>query len=237
MDLACEERSSDSPYIDRIWRSRSDQGGAFISMAETHFNLVVSRCQGKLTLTVRGPETHATPAYCPADAEFFGIQFKPGTVIPHLPPETLKDRRDVNLPEASSQSFWLDGSAWQYPDFDNAETFVNWLARDGLLVHDPVVSAVLQGQPLAMSLRTVQRRLLQATGLTSGTVNQIERARYATRLLKEGISILDTVHQAGYADQPHLTRSLKHFVGQTPAQIISKSRRKALSFLFKTVPF
>jgi AraC-like DNA-binding protein len=27
------------------------------------------------------------------------------------------------------------------------------------------------------------------------------------------------VYQAGYADQSHMTRSLKHFIGYTPAQI------------------
>jgi AraC-like DNA-binding protein len=32
-------------------------------------------------------------------------------------------------------------------------------------------------------------------------------------------SILDAVYHTGYADQPQLTRSLKHFIGQTPAQI------------------
>jgi methylphosphotriester-DNA--protein-cysteine methyltransferase len=38
-------------------------------------------------------------------------------------------------------------------------------------------------------------------------------------LLRQGASILDTVYQAGYFDQPHLTRALKRFTGQTPAQI------------------
>jgi len=213
MDLSCEERSSDSPFIERVWRSQSEYVGAFTSMAEIHYGIAVTRHQGKTTLTVRGPEIRATPAYCPADAEFMGIQFKPGTLIPHIPPSMVMDRRDVNLPEASSQSFWLQGSAWQFPDYENAETFVARLVREGLLLWDPVVNAVLEGKHLELSLRTVQRRFLQATGLTHGTISQIQRARYATTLLKQGVSILDVVHRAGYADQPHLTRSLKHFVG------------------------
>jgi methylphosphotriester-DNA--protein-cysteine methyltransferase len=106
--------------------------------------------------------------------------------------------------------------------------------RDGLLIHDPVVAAVLQGQPLAMSLRTVQRRFLKATGLTQGTVSQIQRARFATTLLKQGMPILDVVDRAGYSDQPHLSRSLKRLIGQTPAQLLSQDREDVLSFLFKT---
>jgi AraC-like DNA-binding protein len=33
------------------------------------------------------------------------------------------------------------------------------------------------------------------------------------------MSPLDAARLAGYADQPHLTRSLTRYVGQTPSQI------------------
>jgi AraC-like DNA-binding protein len=236
VDLTSEERPSDSPFVEHVWRSQSDQPGAFISMAEIHCGIVLTKFQGKSILTVRGPETRATPAYVPADAEFIGITFKAGVFMPTLPANRVMDRNDVNLPEASSQSFWLQGSAWQFPEYENADTFVDWLARDGLLVHDPVVDAAIEGQPIGMSLRTVQRRFLQATGLTQGAFHQIERARYATRLLKKGVSILDTVYEAGYFDQPHLTRALKHYIGLTPAQIADENRTERLSLLYNTEP-
>jgi AraC-like DNA-binding protein len=233
MDLTCDERLSDSPFIHSVWRNQGD-GGAFISIAQPLWNMVVTRFRDQAILTLRGPEIRATSAYSPAGAEFFGIMFKPGTLMPNFPARTLMDRSDVNLPEASSQTFWLNGASWQFPDFENAETFVSRLVRDGLLIYDPLVEKVLQGEPASLSLRTVQRRILTATGITHGTLSQIERARYATRLLKQGVSILDTVEQAGYSDQPHLTRALKHLIGQTPAQIMNANREERLSFLFKT---
>jgi len=236
MDLTCEERPADSPFIERIWRCRAEDGGSFISIAASRWEMVVTRYRGKTVLTVRGPETYATPAYCPADAEFFGIQFKPGAFMPNLPPGMVMNRCDVNLPEATNRSFWLNGSAWQFPDYGNAEVFVDRLFHDGLLVSDPVIDAVSQGQSVDMSLRTVQRRWLQATGLTYGTLNQIERARNATMLIKQGVSILDTVGLAGYADQPHMTRAFRRFIGQTPAQIANVNRLEKLSFLFSTSP-
>jgi methylphosphotriester-DNA--protein-cysteine methyltransferase len=67
---------------------------------------------------------------------------------------------------------------------------------------------------------------LQATGLTLATIRQIKRARLAVTLLEQGVSILDAVNHAGYADQPHLTRSLKRYIGQTPAQIVRMSQIK-----------
>jgi AraC-like DNA-binding protein len=235
MDLTCEERPSDSALVETVWRSHAEHGGPFISMAAGHCEIVLTRLRGQTTLTVRGPETRATPAYCPDDAAFMGIIFKPGTFLSTLPPGRVKDRNDVNLPGAGGKdTFWLGGSAWQFPDFENVDTFIDWLAREGLLVHDPVVDTVLAGQPTRLSLRTEQRRFLQATGLTQNTLRQIERARYATRLLKQGTSILDTVYNAGYFDQPHLTRSLKHFIGQTPAQLQDENRTTRLSFLYNT---
>lgn len=236
MDFTCDERPSDSPFVERIWRSQSERASSFISMAESHWEMVVTKHQGKTILTVRGPQTRAMPAYGPADAEFFGIQFKAGAFMPDLPAKMVMNQHALHLPEAAQQSFWLHSSVWELPDFENADTFVNKLVREGLLVCDPVVGAALQGQPVKMSLRTVQRRFLQATGLTHTTVFQISRARYATMLLKQGVSIPMTIAQAGYFDQSHLIRSLQHLIGQTPAQIVSKSRRDPLSFLYNITP-
>jgi transcriptional regulator GlxA family with amidase domain len=79
-------------------------------------------------------------------------------------------------------------------------------------------------EPLEMSPRTVRHRFLQATGQTQNHIRQYERAIKAASLLRHGVSILDTVFETGYFDQPHLTRSLKQFVGHTPAQILRDSQ-------------
>lgn len=218
-----DNRPSDSSLVEMVWRSQSAGGGSFISAAVSHMEMVVTRQKDVVSVTVRGPETKATRAPIPQDAEFFGIIFKLGSFLPCLPAVELVDG-GINLPKAASQSFWLQGSAWQLPTFDNADTFVERLIRQGLLAHEPLVEAALQGQMPDLSVRSVQRRFLRATGLTQGTMFQIERARHALSLLQQGISILDTVEQAGYYDQPHLTRSLKHLLGQTPAQIIDNSK-------------
>jgi hypothetical protein len=232
MFLIFEDRLSDSPFVERIWRCRSEWAGTFLSMAACHWEMVVTRHRGKAFLTVRGPETKATTADCPVDGEWVGIRFKLGTFMPLLPARNLSDRKDVTLPGATSGSFWLNGSAWEYPGFENAETFVRRLMHDGLIVADGAAEAVLRGHRHDLSVRSVQRHILQATGLTHSMIRQIDRARHATNLLKQGVSILDTVHEAGYYDQAHLTRSVKYLIGQTPAQI--RRAEKQLSFLYKT---
>ncbi len=234
MDLTFEERPSESPYIETIWRSASERAGAFISMADDRSGLVLTRFRGRTEMTVRGPEARATLAHGHAGAVFLGIRFKAGVYLRDLPPRLLLDRRDVNLPAAASGSFWLGSSAWQYPSYENADTFVARLVRGGLLTGDPAIAEILQGHPVQMSSRTAERRFLQASGLTRGSLDQIERARFATWLLKQGVPILDVVTRAGYYDQPHLTRALRRFIGLTPAQIADETRPEALSFLYKT---
>ena len=53
------------------------------------------------------------------------------------------------------------------------------------------------------------------------SVPRLERARRAHELLQQGWAPVDVAIEAGYADQAHLTRSLRVFAGQTPRQIRS----------------
>ena len=234
MLLTFDDRPSDSPFVERVWRSQSHSTGVFLSVAASHFEIAVTRHRGRIFLTVRGPETKATPADCPAEGEWLGIRFKLGTFMPGFTPGDLKDRHDVTLPGAASRSFWLNGSAWEYPEFENADTFVARLVRKGIIVRDAGVEAALESQSGRLPIRSTQRHFLRATGLTQRTVRQIERARYATTLLRQGVSILDTVFEAGYFDQAHLTRSVKTLIGQTPVEI--GQGQQQLSFLYKTTP-
>jgi AraC-like DNA-binding protein len=233
--LIVEDRSSDSPYVERVWRAHSAGGGSFLSVAEFRSELVVTRYQDRVTVTVRGPETRATRLSYPADAEWLGVRFRPGAFLRTRPARELVDGA-VNLPGAARAAFWLDGSSWQLPDYENADTFVAQLVRAGLLVIDPIVAAALRDESSDASPRTIQRRFVQATGITRGTARQIERARHATLLLKRGDSIADATHAAGYFDQPHLTRSLKRLIGQTPAELLRDDSAE-LSLLYKTMPF
>jgi hypothetical protein len=223
--------------VERIWRCHSEGTTRFVSIAESRCELVVTRMQGKLTMTVRGPETRATYFDdCPEEGEWVGIRFKPGVCLSLLPVSRLVDT-DLALPQATNKTFWLDSSAWQFPTYDNADIFVAQLVRRGLVLREPMVGEVLAGKGHDLSSRSVQRRFLWATGITQNAIRQIERARYAARLLQQGTSIFSAISSAGYYDQPHLTRALKYYIGQTPAQILQNKPMIQLSFLYKTTPF
>ncbi|MFN8487720.1 MAG: helix-turn-helix domain-containing protein [Caldilineaceae bacterium] len=219
MIMFIEQRLADSPYIDTITQGQTVRAGSAIRPAEVCWHMVFVREHGNLHPIVVGPWTTAGIATWPAGGEVLWIKFKPGVFMPHLPFEHLLDRETV-LPEGAGQTFWLKSSVWPFPTYATVETFINRLVRDEVLVCDPVVNTVLNDQPHDFAPRTVRHRFQRATGLTQKQIQQVARAQQAAALLQQGVSILDAVHEAGYYDQPHLTRALRQWVGYTPAQLL-----------------
>ena len=212
-------RPSDVPFVEAVYQARSIGGGSFISTAASNWEMVITKQKEKITLSIRGPETKASPAPIPTDAEFLGIIFRHGMFMPNLPGSKLVDE-EIHLLGSGRKSFHLFGEAWEFPTLENVDTFVNRLLRKELLSHDQVVDDVMCGRTQDLSLRSIQRRFLHVTGLTYKGIQQIERARQAVTLLQSGVPILETTYQTGYFDQAHLTRSLKLLYGQTPGEII-----------------
>ena len=220
MDLFCDyrERGSDSPLVERVQQARVGFTGSTTRPAEIHWHMVFARYLGEARLVLAGALTSSGVVSVPEGAEILWIKLRLGAFMPHLPARHMLDT-ETTLPGAASNSFWLHGSAWQFPDYENVDTFVSRLAAEEVLVHDPLVNEVLQDRPPELSVRTIRHRFLRATGLTQGQIRQFERAQRAASVLQQGATILDTVFEAGYSDQSHLTRSLKRWIGHTPAQL------------------
>lgn len=234
MALETDHRPSDSPYVARVWRSRSSGVEQMTSVATSTWELVFWEQQGQVYAAVGGPETGASSALVPDEAESFGITFSHGTSMPHLPVPRLVDEH-LECPHVTAKAFVLRGEEWELPTFDNAEVFVDRLVREGVLERDPLVPDAIAGDLLPMvGARSVQRRVAAATGLTQGAIRQIERAREAAILLGEGAAPLDVVHRLGYYDQPHLSRSLTRFIGRTATQLRRQHGPEPLSLLYKT---
>lgn len=197
--------------------------GSTIRPSECNWHMVFVKEHGRTHKLIVGPLPTAGVASWGEGAEILWIKFKLGVFMPHLPVRDLLDS-EKSLPEAASKSFWLKSAVWELPDFENVDTFVNRLVHDEILVLDPVVDAMLQDQLPDISSRTMRHHFLRATGLTRSRISQMKQAQQAMTLLQQGVSILDAVHEAGYFDQPHLTRALKQFIGYTPAQIAQSNQ-------------
>ena len=53
MDFSCDERPSDSPFVEKIWRRQGEsRTSPFISIAKTHWGMVVTNLkEGKWAIS------------------------------------------------------------------------------------------------------------------------------------------------------------------------------------------
>jgi len=204
-----EDRASDHLFIERYGAAIPTVGIRF-SVAANSFEMVLTRLRGKSFLTLRGPETAATP--------WIALQEASGSASASNQESSCHDFSPgasaiitMNTSASHRSSFWLNALPWRPRALTMPSPLVKRLAKSA----DPL-SRSDRGRHIAaapnrtiLAFRTTP--LSASTGVTYATFCQIERARYATILLREGVPILDVVSRLGYFDQAHLTRSLRRF--------------------------
>jgi hypothetical protein len=152
-----------------------------------------------------------------------------GAYLRPFPPARLANLQDTMLPTLPDGRILLDNEAWEMPTPQNLDVFVLRLEHAGLLVFDPLVEELRYGGAVGnVPERTAQSRFVRAVGLSRRNLRVIERARHAARLLRAGMSIADVVREAGYYDQPHLTRALRQLIGHTPSEVAGGGQFLAL---------
>jgi AraC-like DNA-binding protein len=202
-----------------VWDAECDSPTDFSSIASVHPGIGFARVSGVMTAHLRGPATKASPLSCPKDTEYFGVEFRFGAYLPMFPPAGLANLNDAVLPTLPNGRILLDGTEWEMPTAMNVDVFVDRLVSAGLLVVDPLIEELRHGAVRGMSERTAQSRFVRAVGIPRRKLHVIERARRAARQLRAGAAIADVIFDAGYHDQPHLTRSLQELVGYTPGEV------------------
>jgi AraC-like DNA-binding protein len=222
MIVVSEQRLSESPYIEWVAHGYTVADGIAMRPAGYNWHLIFTRQAGILRTLVVGALEEARPLTYVAGAETVWMRFKVGTFMPYLPAPTILNR-EIVLPEGGGDNFWLKDKVWDVPTVENADAFVDQLVRAGALLYDPLIEAALRDELSAVPARTIRHRFQHRTGLRQNYIRQIRRAQRAVELLQQGNSILDTAHDLGYADQPHLTRSLKRFLGYTPREMVAPS--------------
>lgn len=145
-----------------------------------------------------GPLARVWTAKCDSPTDFSSIaSVNPGIGCVRVGGATTVHLRGPEMKASTDSRILLDGRVWEMPTPQNVDVFIDRLKRAGLLVFDPLVEELEHG------------------GAT-GTVPE----RHAARLLRAGAAITDVVSDAGYYDQPHLTRALRQLIGHTPAELV-----------------
>jgi AraC-like DNA-binding protein len=221
-----EERLVESPYVEWVAHGYTVADDVAMRPAEYNWHLIFTRHEGILRTLVVGALEAARPLSYAAGVESLWLRFRVGTFMPHVPMPTMLNR-EITLPAGSGNTFWLKNQVWEIPNFENAGAFVEHLVRAGALTRDPLVEATLRDELPDISARTIRHRFQHSTGMRQTYIRQIERAQRAVERLRQGHSILDTAYELGYADQPHLTRSLKRFLGYSPRKLLISASQTA----------
>ncbi|AKU18715.1 hypothetical protein VV02_07060 [Luteipulveratus mongoliensis] len=186
--------------------------------AEPRWHLVVLDGPGPARVVLAGPKSTSDSFVVPGDVRGTWVQLRLGTYLAGARMSDLVDA-ELTLAEAGRRTFDLRGSSVEIHEDDDAEAMVEKLVLDGVLAFDPLVGRVLAGTTTSVPERTARHRLRTATGQSREQIRQIERAKHAASLITTGMPLAVVAAEAGYTDQPHLTRSVKRWLGRTPGQL------------------
>jgi hypothetical protein len=212
-------RQSDSPFVQSvslIEHSALNQG---MATPDGCWDMVILKRHEGVAVFRTGMLTRAIPLQRQAGEELLTISLPASMFMPWIKAARLVDQA-FDFPMVGPRAVMIDGSVVELPSFHNAEMFVEVLVRKGILEQDELVASVLQGRPKAMSLRTLQRHFVQASGITANVWQRIQQAQRAVALLQHGMSPYWVAAEVGYFDQAHMTKILKLTMGQTPGEII-----------------
>ena len=217
MESQITSRQADSPFIQTVTNWIIGDEDRIIAAPDGCWDLVVLKQDGKTLILLTGQTTRAVPLPFARGDVITTISFKASAFLSVIPAKAILDRGILLI--TSGSHFQLASYVFEIPTFENAEGFAQRLMKNEHIYQDEVVEETLQGHSLAYSSRSIQRRFLRATGMTQNNFRQIQRARQAAVLLQNGVPSSEVALETGYADQPHMARSVKQILGQTPTEI------------------
>jgi hypothetical protein len=218
MPAIVRSRQLDSPHAVEVTSTVFTEAGETLLPPDGCWDFAFLKRDGSLTVLRTGLTTRPVVYVHEPGDETLTIRFRASSFMSLLPGQMMRDE-GVVLERFGGRDFWLGTDVREIPTIENADVFVERLARDGMVESNDVVVSLVEGHPRAMSERTLQRHFLRTTGLTYKSFTMIERAQKAVSLLRMGNSAADVAFALGYSDQPHLINSLRGIMGQTPAEI------------------
>jgi len=215
------ERPGNSPLVRTVWSAEVEEPGSYPIVGSEYWGLsFIARPDGTLAAELDGPCLGVRVVVGIADERYWGVELGCHVFVPGVSKQAVLGQT-VSLPVADGQ-VQLAGRQWPVPRPAEVEDWVLDLARRGGLVVDDEIYQALAGDRVGASDRTWQRRYRRTVGLTGSQVALVRRVELAYVLLQNGLPPAEAAAEAGFADQSHLTRSLRLVRGLTPAAIIAR---------------
>jgi AraC-like DNA-binding protein len=211
-------RSSSHPWIDTVWQTVCLSDGIYKATPDGSWDLILSvGPEGQTMVFLTGQATE------PVDAPY--VSGEHSVVISFAAHVFLTQDKEVRTGPAirflpvQGGSFVLDGVELPLPNFLNAEQLTDMMVEANLLQSDDLVAKAFTSKPKAASKRSTQQHFKRTTGITQKDFQLIRRAQDAVRRLKAGDKPASIAADLGYADQPHMIKSIKKIMGQLPSNL------------------
>jgi AraC-like DNA-binding protein len=235
-------------WVASAWVLEVDaEGGAYEHRTAPNGSVEISYTLGSDRLVACGPQRGALVDRIESGSTVVGIRFRPGVApsILGVPASELVDLR-VNL-----DRLWGSDATKLAERLGETGAPGNAVQRlEGELVRrladatapDPLVTAAIgRLQPwrscgldalasdLYISPRQLHRRFVAALGFGPKTLARILRLQGFLALVQRPeqrhIGLARLAQQAGYSDQPHLTREVAALAGMTPRALLAETQR------------
>lgn len=215
--LYWKERSSELEAIDSVWTGIASEITPRTVLADPCTSIILVKGGDNSEVILRGPETQPRGDILLPGYTWIGIRLKPGVRLKNFPAQQFADKFRT-LPASRNGQFEFEGTLLQFPDFESVEKLIQQMYNLGYLSGTPLNSQVEPRQ--GMSAKTHSRYIKRITGLSPYKLHQLQRMAEALRLLRQGTPAATVASQLGFADQAHLTRAAKQFLGHTPKELL-----------------
>jgi hypothetical protein len=216
-ELIWKHRDSELDLIASVWSCTASETTPRTVLADPCISIIFVKGKDGAKIVLRGPETGPREElYMPGDA-WIGIRLRPGVQLKSFSTEQYLNGSRV-LQADSKGRFQFEGTLLQFPDFNNAEQLIEQMRGLGYISGE-----VLDGHEFpkqGMSSKTHSRFVKRSTGLSPYKLHQMQRMAEALHLLQQGVPAATVASELGFADQAHLHRAVKKFLGHTPKELL-----------------
>lgn len=223
--------------VETMWSFRAEADRTFLVLPDGRADIILrfrftpnGGCEDVVPI-VTGPSSKAHAVPVRQGDGFVGMRMRPGRSLLRGGAD-LRDRRfvggealeriasEVSVPHRTDGVRRLTrvlaelaerARVIEIPDLDGALDVLH-LAGGRTAVEELASST-------AIGVRRLHRMFTERVGLTPQCYAAVLRFQRAVRLRKRGLTPSQTAHEAGYADQAHMTRAFRQHGGFTPARM------------------
>ncbi|HKX72613.1 MAG TPA: helix-turn-helix domain-containing protein [Candidatus Saccharimonadales bacterium] len=215
--LNWKERASELEAIDSVWTGSASEITPRTVLADPCISIILVKSKTSAEVIIRGPETKPRGDIIMPGYTWTGIRLRPGMQLKNFSTQQMTNNFRTLSADSNGQ-FEFGGTQLQFPDFENVEQLVEQMYDLGFISGKVINSQESPNQD--MSSKSYSRYVKRNTGLSPYKLHQMQRMAEAFRLLRQGMPAAAVASELGFADQAHLARAAKQFLGHTPKELL-----------------